>query len=135
MFCLFKNSKLTPPLNLVSLMMSWGLVLYWSHFAFIEKEFLEKVFTGDAMFVDLLFGLPIVLIFAIVIYAMVSWSFKVLIILLYPAGLIEIKSEMTDTELAEIASFNDSLEEDFDRKPASSNQKESPQSAKKDLPN
>lgn len=110
MFCLFKNSRLNPLLNLISLLLSWGAVAYWAHFAFIEKSFLENVFSGQAFFIDLLFGLPIVLIFAIVIYAMVSWTFKLLVILLYPAGVTQIATETSEEELAEIEAFNDEID-------------------------
>ncbi len=43
--------------------------------------------------VDLLLGLPIVLLFAIIIYAMVYWTFKVIIIIFAPY-MIEKNSEV-----------------------------------------
>jgi len=99
MFCLFKNSKIAYPLNWIVLLLSLAGVAYWLHFAFIEKEFLMTMFEGQALFVDLLLGLPVVLIFAVVVYAMIFWLLKVLIILFLPQMIIQLEapqSELSD---------------------------------------
>jgi len=99
MFCLFKNSKIAYPLNWIVLFLSLFGVVYWLHFAFIEKDFLETVFEGQALFVDLLLGLPVVLIFAVVVYAMIFWTLKVLIILFLPQMIVQLdapQAELSD---------------------------------------
>lgn len=99
MFCLFKNSKIAYPLNWIVLFLSLFGVVYWLNFAFIEKAFLETVFEGQALFVDLLLGLPVVLIFAVVVYAMIFWALKVLIILFLPQMIVQLEapqSELSD---------------------------------------
>lgn len=99
MFCLFKNSKIAYPLNWIVLLSSLAGVAYWLHFAFIEKEFLKTVFAGQALFVDLLLGIPVVLIFAVVVYAMIFWLLKVLIILFLPQMIVQLdapQAELSD---------------------------------------
>lgn len=88
MFCLFRNSKIAYPLNLWVWLASIAPVMYWLYFAMVEKDFLHNFVSGQSLFVDLLLGLPVVLIFAIVIYAMVFWVLKLLVILLMPSWII-----------------------------------------------
>jgi hypothetical protein len=66
-------------------------VIYWLYFTFVKKSFLDNFIKGQSLFVDLLFGLPIVLLFAIIIYAMIYWTLKVVAILLAPYLLEENK--------------------------------------------
>ncbi|QBZ83377.1 hypothetical protein GHNINEIG_01431 [Hydrogenovibrio crunogenus] len=96
MFCLFKNSKIAYPFNWIVLLLSLAGVAYWLHFAFIEKEFLMTMFEGQALFVDLLLGLPVVLIFAVVVYAMIFWLLKVLIILFLPQMIIQLEARQSE---------------------------------------
>lgn len=84
MFCLFRNSRIVNPLNYFVLAISWMPVLYWLHFAFIEKSFVNNYIEGSTLMVDLLLGLPIVLLFAIVIYAMFYWFLKIVVITFAP---------------------------------------------------
>lgn len=124
MFCLFKNSRLRYPLNFLV----WGIsifgVLYWLNFAFIEKAFLEKFFGGEVLFVDLLLGLPVVLIFALVIYAVIYWGLKVLVILFVPSMVEQI--EVTSTPLSDQLEYDDLQEfEDSNDEPPSSDQTDS----------
>lgn len=98
MLCLFRNSRLSPFYHLLASAISLGSVLYWFYFSLIQKSFLENVFSGQALMVDLLFGLPIVLIFAIVIYAFLYWSVKFLVILLLPHTIIHIASELEEED-------------------------------------
>lgn len=123
MFCLFKNSRLSLPFHLLASLLSWSSVLYWLYFSFINKSFLENVFSGKALFIDLLFGLPIVLIFAIVIYAFIYWSLKVLVILFLPHTLIEVQSNNTLSD-----ELDPSLGDDYWEKT------DSPESASKTKP-
>ena len=96
MFCLFKNSKIAYPFNWIVLLLSLAGVAYWLHFAFIEKEFLMTMFEGQALFVDLLLGIPVVLIFAVVVYAMIFWVLKVLIILFFPQLIIQLEAPQAE---------------------------------------
>ncbi|MDG4813021.1 hypothetical protein P8629_08365 [Hydrogenovibrio sp. 3SP14C1] len=96
MFCLFKNSKIAYPFNWIVLLLSLAGVTYWLHFAFIEKEFLMTMFEGQALFVDLLLGIPVVLIFAVVVYAMIFWTLKVLIILFFPQLIIQLEAPQAE---------------------------------------
>ncbi|MGE4499274.1 MAG: hypothetical protein AB7C96_02915 [Hydrogenovibrio sp.] len=96
MFCLFKNSRIAYPLNWLVWLASLGGTLYWLYFAFIEKAFLQKVFAGQALFVDLLLGLPVVLVFALVVYAMIFWGLKVLIILFWSDKIIQLPSDASE---------------------------------------
>jgi len=91
MFCLFRNSRFIYPLNYIVLAISLGPVFYWLYFTFVEKSFLDNFMSGQALIVDLLFGLPIVLLFAIIIYAMMYWTLKVIAILFAPYLLVENK--------------------------------------------
>lgn len=108
MFDLFKNSRLTYPLNWVVLWLSLAGLGYWLYFAFIEKAFLDRMLGGTALFVDLLLGLPVVLIFALVVYALIYWGLKVLVILFLPNWLHRIES--ADSQLSETLE-DDDLEE------------------------
>ncbi len=96
MFCLFKNSRIAYPLNWWVWLASLSGTGYWLYFAFIEKAFLQKVFAGQALFVDLLLGLPVVLVFALVVYAMIFWGLKVLIILFWSDKIIQLPSDASE---------------------------------------
>ncbi|BBP45976.1 hypothetical protein THMIRHAS_13490 [Thiosulfatimonas sediminis] len=74
--------------------LSWLAVFFWLEFAFIEKALVDKVFAGHALIVDLVFGLPLVLALAIVIYAMVYWSIKAVCIFLFPALVEPVPQEL-----------------------------------------
>ncbi|WP_024850877.1 hypothetical protein [Hydrogenovibrio kuenenii] len=100
MFCLFRNSKIAYPLNLWVLFISIAPVFYWLYFTLVEKDFLHNFVNGKTLFVDLLLGLPVVLIFAVVIYAMVFWVLKLIVILLWPSQIVPLKPlEPEDGEL------------------------------------
>lgn len=127
MFCLFKNSRIAYPYNYLVLLMSLAGVAYWFYFAFIEKAFLETVFSGDALIVDLLLGLPVVLIFGLVIYALIYWGLKVVFILLMPQLIV--KLEPVHTELGD--QLDPNLGDDYwqhppENAPEQSSEKESP---------
>jgi len=84
MFCLFRNTHLKAPFSHFALALSWVSALYWSYFTFIEKDFWHKIQTGQAMLVDLVLGLPLVIAIAIVLYAATYWSIKLVAIFLLP---------------------------------------------------
>jgi len=100
MLCLFKNSKLSPLFHVIGLIISLSLVGYWLYFAMIDKSFISHLWSGKLLMIDLLFGLPIVLVFAVVIYAFSYWLFKLAIIVLFPQTIIQIESmEDSDEEI------------------------------------
>lgn len=99
MFSLFRNSKIHPSLNKYAVLFSFICVIYWLYFAFIEKSLLNKLFEGHAMIVDLVFGLPLVLAMAVMIYALVYWSIKLLVMFLMPQAIVQISSDETDQEI------------------------------------
>ncbi|WP_178863819.1 hypothetical protein [Thiomicrorhabdus cannonii] len=90
MLCLFRNSVLQPSVNRIGVMLSWLAVLAWLYFSFVEKELWFKLLAGDAILVDLLLGIPLVLMLAVVVYATVYWSFKLLIIALFPQAVMPV---------------------------------------------
>ncbi|CAN8140462.1 conserved hypothetical protein [uncultured Thiomicrorhabdus sp.] len=98
MLCLFRNTRFHPKFNPWMLALSWLAVLFWLEFAFIEKELVGKIFAGHAMLVDLVFGLPLVLALAIVIYAMVYWTAKVICIFAFPVLVEQVPDEAVPSE-------------------------------------
>lgn len=106
MFCLFRYSRIIAPYHFWVNVISIAPVIYWLYFALVEKAFLDNFLSGQTLFVDLLLGLPVVLIFAIVIYAMVFWLLKLTIVLLVPSWIIKLEP-LQETE-------NDELDEVFD---------------------
>lgn len=88
MFCLFRNSQIEPRLNRYVILLSLAGVAGWLYFSFIEKSLVGKVFEGKALLVDLVFGLPLVLMLAVVVYATIYWASKILIMLLMPQAII-----------------------------------------------
>lgn len=93
MFCLFRNSHIHPTLNRYVILVSLLSVIGWLYFSFVEKSLVSKVFEGQALIVDLVFGLPLVLMLAVVVYATVYWSCKLLIIFLAPQAIVANQSE------------------------------------------
>lgn len=98
MFCKFRQSKLQFPINWVVAIISLLPVLVWLHFAFVQKGFLSQFVAGQTLLVDLFLGLPVVLVFAIVIYAMMAWSLKLLIMLFMPQWILPIACDDEENE-------------------------------------
>jgi hypothetical protein len=96
MFCLFRNSRFIYPLNYIVFVLSIAPVFYWLYFALVEKSFLDNFIKGQTLFVDLLLGLPVVLLFAVIIYAMIYWTLKVITILVAPFLLEENKLDLEE---------------------------------------
>lgn len=100
MLCLFKNSHVHPSLNRYLMLISWLAVAAWLYFAFIEKALWSKLFSGEAILVDLLLGLPLVLMLAVVVYATLYWLLKLLVVVFLPQAIIPAESEH-DAQLGE----------------------------------
>lgn len=126
MLCLFRNSKIHPKLDKYAILASLMSVFAWLYFAFIEKALMSKLLEGKALIVDLVFGLPLVLALAVVVYATVYWTLKIILIYLLPQAIIHhdenLVPELTPEEIAELeakfgkeywnnADFQQSMEE------------------------
>ena len=97
MLCLFRNTKIHPSIDRFAQLFSWLAVAYWLYFTFIEKALMSKLFEGKALIVDLVFGLPLVLAMAVVVYATIYWLIKLIIIFLLPQAIEKIEPD--DSEL------------------------------------
>lgn len=80
----FRYGKLPSKLDKITVFSGLLLAGFWLYFALIRKEFVLRVFTGQTVLLDLLIGLPIVLAFAIMVYAIVIWSVKILVMIAAP---------------------------------------------------
>ncbi|GKT12925.1 MAG: hypothetical protein ISEC1_P1917 [Thiomicrorhabdus sp.] len=106
MFCLFRNSQIEPRLNRYVVLLSMLGVIGWLYFSFIEKSLASKLFEGQALLVDLVFGLPLVLMLAVVVYATIYWACKLIIMFLLPNAIIlksaeslQLEDELNDEEI------------------------------------
>ncbi len=93
MFCLFRNSHIHPSLNRYVILLSLSGVIGWLYFTIIEKSLVNMVMSGDALIVDLVFGLPLVLMMAVVVYATIYWTCKILIIIALPKFIMPTEPE------------------------------------------
>lgn len=59
----------------------------WLYYALVYKQFINRFISGNLQFLDILLGLPLVIALAPVIYALIYWSVKWAVILLYPQGI------------------------------------------------
>lgn len=94
MFCLFRNSHIHPSLNRYVILLSLFGVIGWLYFTLIEKSLVNMVVSGEALIVDLVFGLPLVLMMAVVVYATIYWTCKILIIIALPQLIVPAAPEM-----------------------------------------
>ncbi len=88
MLALFRNYYIAPGIDRYVVFLSWLGVIAWLYFAFIQKEFMSKIFSGKTVLVDLVLGLPLVLMLGVIVYACVYWGCKLFIIFLLPQALI-----------------------------------------------
>ena len=113
MFCLFKNSHLVPKVNFLLVALAWLGALAWLNFTFIEKDLVFKVIAGDAILVDLLFGVPLVLMLAVVVYATIYWFLKLVVVYLFPQAIMPPSELDLQSELAEDPELEQSLQEQY----------------------
>lgn len=93
MFCLFRNSHIHPSLNRYIILLSLFGVIGWLYFTMIEKSLVNMLMSGDALIVDLVLGLPLVLMMAVVVYATIYWTCKILLIMLLPQFIVPAEPE------------------------------------------
>jgi len=100
MFDLFRHYRMKPKLHRYAVLFSLSIVLAWLYFSFIEKSFVGKMLSGEALIVDLVLGLPLVLMFTVIVYACAYWSCKWLVIFFLPHAMIpySLKNKMSDDE-------------------------------------
>jgi hypothetical protein len=65
------------------------------------------------MLVDLVFGLPLVLALAIVVYALVYWAFKILCIFIIPNSIEQILAEESLESLNEVSELENELGKEY----------------------
>lgn len=90
---LFRYARLVEPWGKIFNFIGWIAALSWLYFAIIHKELVAKILAGQAELMDLLIGLPLVLALAIVIYASVVWSFKLVVIFVRPSWLYTLEED------------------------------------------
>lgn len=135
MFCLFRNSQIEPRLNRYVILLSLIGVMAWLYFSFVEKSLVGKVLSGEALIVDLVFGLPLVLMLAVVVYACIYWGCKLLIILLLPDSIImksdetqQLEDEMSEEEISHLEEKHGQAywnQEEVDKDPSKTEKKSS----------
>lgn len=101
MLCLFRNTKLHSKINLIVVLFSLMSVIGWLYFTFVEKSLMQKLFAGQALIVDLVFGLPLILALAVVVYATVFWALKLIIIFTIPSAIIHINPDDKNSDYLE----------------------------------
>ncbi|VAW43881.1 hypothetical protein MNBD_GAMMA04-1814 [hydrothermal vent metagenome] len=100
MFDLFRHYRIEPKLHRYAVLFSLSVVLGWLYFSFIEKSFVGKMLSGEALIVDLVLGLPLVFMFTVIVYACAYWLCKWLVIFFLPHAMIPypLKNKMSDDE-------------------------------------
>ncbi|MBF6056894.1 MULTISPECIES: hypothetical protein [Thiomicrorhabdus] len=87
-----------PKLNFWFQSISLVAVVVWLYFTFVEKSLISRLFEGQALLIDLLLGLPLVLALAVVIYASVFWTLKLILVLAFPQFLQTIETHYDGDE-------------------------------------
>ncbi len=100
MFNLFRHYRIEAKLNRYAVLFSLSVVLAWLYFSFIEKSFVGKIMSGEALLVDFVLGLPLIFMFTVIIYACAYWLCKWLVIFFLPHAMIpySLKDQMSDDE-------------------------------------
>ncbi len=81
---LFLYGRLSPRVHRTANWIGMGVALSWLYFALVYKQFISRFITGKLQLIDLLVGLPLVIALAPVLYALVYWSVKWLVIIFWP---------------------------------------------------
>jgi hypothetical protein len=100
MFDLFRHYRIEAKLNRYAVLFSLSIVLAWLYFSFIEKSFVGKIMSGEALLVDFVLGLPLIFMFTVIIYACAYWFCKWLVIFFLPHAMIpySLKNQMNEDE-------------------------------------
>lgn len=81
---LFRYGKLPKLAHLGLVVASLAASFYWLYFAVIKMELLPRLLAGETLILDAVVGFPLILSLAIVVYAIVYWSVKIVMIVAYP---------------------------------------------------
>ncbi|HIE39962.1 MAG TPA: hypothetical protein EYP76_00845 [Thiomicrorhabdus sp.] len=93
LFYFFRHYRIESKLNRYAVLFSLSAVIGWLYFSFIEKSFVGKMMSGEAQMVDLVLGLPLVMMFTIIVYACAYWFCKLLVIALLPRAMVPYQRE------------------------------------------
>ncbi len=101
MFDLFRHYRIEAKLNRYAVLFSLSVVLAWLYFSFIEKSFIGKILSGEALLVDFILGLPLIFMFTVIIYACAYWFCKWLVIFFLPHAMVpySLKNQMSEEEI------------------------------------
>lgn len=87
MFDLFRYAHPSKKLHQIMVLVSAAAALLWLYYTIIAQQLLPRMIKGETELLDALIGFPLVIALAIVIYAIVYWSIKWLIIFIAPQKL------------------------------------------------
>ncbi|WFE68448.1 hypothetical protein P8S54_09590 [Thiomicrospira sp. R3] len=81
---LFRYGQLPKLAHRGLLFASLAAALYWLYFSIVKMELLPRLLAGETLILDAIVGFPLVLALAIVVYAIVYWAIKIVMIIAYP---------------------------------------------------
>jgi hypothetical protein len=81
---LFRYGHLPARVHYFLLALGAAAAFYWLHFAVIKMALLPRLMAGETLLLDAIVGFPLVLAMAIVVYGIVFWFIKLVLIMLYP---------------------------------------------------
>ncbi len=81
---MFLYGQLHPKLHFWVNLSGFATAGAWLFYALVVKDFIGRFLAGNLQFLDILVGLPLVIALAPVLYALVYWSVKWLVILIAP---------------------------------------------------
>jgi hypothetical protein len=87
LMALFRYGRLPRLVHQLLLATSFLAAAYWLYFAVVKMQLLPRFLEGEALILDAVVGFPLVLALAIVVYAIVFWIVKIILIILYPSWL------------------------------------------------
>lgn len=87
MLDLFRYAHPSKKLHQIMVLISAFAALMWLYYTVVAQQLLPRMIKGETELLDSLIGFPLILALAIVIYAIVYWSIKWLIIFISPQKL------------------------------------------------
>ncbi|MBE0493357.1 MAG: hypothetical protein IBX48_03360 [Thiomicrospira sp.] len=87
MLDLFRYAHPSKKLHQIMVLISAIAALMWLYYTVVAQQLLPRMIKGETELLDSLIGFPLILALAIVIYAIVYWSIKWLIIFIAPQKL------------------------------------------------
>ncbi|WP_373017242.1 hypothetical protein [Thiomicrorhabdus sp.] len=93
-----------------------------------------KLFEGQAIMVDLLLGIPLVLMLAVVVYATIYWFIKLLIIYLLPHAVVPADQGELPDSLEDQAKLEEEFGQEYWRQIDESNKESMPDNSAPSMP-